>query len=489
MSCSHRLQVNPSFPVNTTEEAYTTLPEIRELVRATLVHLGEDPRVLDTFGGRGIEIKFTKATKQHGAFRVNADMPEVRAAALKVYGRPAQSRKEVTAPAMYRQLFTDGGFKLALTFARDSFTHTDAAHRADTVIHETCHLVDFLRAGGVVNDAHGAAWARLMQECGAAPQKKSAAGAEAYAPHVRCACMEGAWRPANMSDAVRIERTRALCARCKQPFEVREPEAKDARSQFNRAVTAGRRKEEAAVQVAAYLQKTMKTVETLRREGKLSMALFLVEQALNRLPDKPVNRHARNTLWMERVSLKQAMSQDPRGKEPSDEEMLAELGVRVNPEPADDANWLWLLDAPGPRAAAFMGAERGATKRNGVSHYHGEFGAHRFVLRQDGTPVAGLQVVNNTVAHVFTGAAFRRKGYAEKLFQHAQQVLGPLKYSEHRTPEGEQFAKAVRVNPSSLVTPGTEHLWERAKQRAEEQGHAGNWAYVTSIYARMRGAS
>ena len=39
--------------------------------------------------------------------------------------------------------------------------------------------------------------------------------------------------------------------------------------------------------------------------------------------------------------------------------------------------------------------------------------------------------------------------------------------------------------PANLVRPGLEKYWQRAKQRAEEEGHGGDWAYVVGIYKRM----
>lgn len=44
--------------------------------------------------------------------------------------------------------------------------------------------------------------------------------------------------------------------------------------------------------------------------------------------------------------------------------------------------------------------------------------------------------------------------------------------------------------PSNLVkTKKDEKYWNRAKEKAEEAGHKDNWAYVVSIYKRMRGSS
>lgn len=42
--------------------------------------------------------------------------------------------------------------------------------------------------------------------------------------------------------------------------------------------------------------------------------------------------------------------------------------------------------------------------------------------------------------------------------------------------------------PSSAVkTPEQEAAWKRAKAKAVEQGHAGDWDYVMEIYQRMAG--
>jgi len=41
--------------------------------------------------------------------------------------------------------------------------------------------------------------------------------------------------------------------------------------------------------------------------------------------------------------------------------------------------------------------------------------------------------------------------------------------------------------PAFVKTEKDEELWAKAKKRAEEQGHKGDWAYVTSIYKNMKG--
>jgi hypothetical protein len=42
--------------------------------------------------------------------------------------------------------------------------------------------------------------------------------------------------------------------------------------------------------------------------------------------------------------------------------------------------------------------------------------------------------------------------------------------------------------PSNLVkTHRDEELWSKAKARAAEQGHKGDWAYINGIYQRMKG--
>lgn len=39
--------------------------------------------------------------------------------------------------------------------------------------------------------------------------------------------------------------------------------------------------------------------------------------------------------------------------------------------------------------------------------------------------------------------------------------------------------------PANIVKPGQEKYWERAKKRAAEEGHEGDWAYVVGIFKRM----
>ena len=41
--------------------------------------------------------------------------------------------------------------------------------------------------------------------------------------------------------------------------------------------------------------------------------------------------------------------------------------------------------------------------------------------------------------------------------------------------------------PANIVKPGEEHIWERAKKKAAEQGHAEDWPYIVSIFQKMRG--
>lgn len=39
--------------------------------------------------------------------------------------------------------------------------------------------------------------------------------------------------------------------------------------------------------------------------------------------------------------------------------------------------------------------------------------------------------------------------------------------------------------PANIVRPGLEKYWERAKKRAADEGHEGDWPYVVGIYKRM----
>ena len=41
--------------------------------------------------------------------------------------------------------------------------------------------------------------------------------------------------------------------------------------------------------------------------------------------------------------------------------------------------------------------------------------------------------------------------------------------------------------PAFIHTAEQEHLWVRAKAQAAEQGHAGDYAYVTAIFKKMGG--
>ncbi len=42
--------------------------------------------------------------------------------------------------------------------------------------------------------------------------------------------------------------------------------------------------------------------------------------------------------------------------------------------------------------------------------------------------------------------------------------------------------------PANLVkTTRDERLWNEAKRRAAEEGHASDWRYITGIFQRMKG--
>jgi len=230
------LRVNPSFPVNRAPTAYQTLPEIKELVRATLLHLGEDAdRILAT-----VKVGFSPTTTKHGLFSAKSTPAAARAAAHKVYGRPARSKEE--ARSLLQQLYLDNAVALGLKFSRDSFTYQPLNDRISIVVHETCHLVDFIRnKGKVESGGHGASWAALMQECGERPDVTAAmVGTETY-PYIQCKCEGGKWRHARVSDAAKMAAALLAgqplkCARCMTDFNAVAPEARDARAVFDRTV-------------------------------------------------------------------------------------------------------------------------------------------------------------------------------------------------------------------------------------------------------------
>ena len=41
--------------------------------------------------------------------------------------------------------------------------------------------------------------------------------------------------------------------------------------------------------------------------------------------------------------------------------------------------------------------------------------------------------------------------------------------------------------PANMVKPGEEPIWERAKKKAADQGHAEDWPYIVSIFQKMKG--
>lgn len=121
-------------------DAYLTLEECEELVRAVFAHFGVN---------EPCPISWMRAERRAGV---------------------AQARRSAVASGS--DVVTKVAY--AISFSQPVFKAVNADSRVDTVIHESCHIVDIVRNGPRRNnrDGHGPAWQNLMRECGIAPNAK-----------------------------------------------------------------------------------------------------------------------------------------------------------------------------------------------------------------------------------------------------------------------------------------------------------------------------
>lgn len=155
---------NPAFPTRSGPQDYLDLKSIKELVDQTLEYLGKPVPV---------RVKWSRATAKHGSARQDFDLPErgliaTRAAALNAEVRArrmttAAARKQLNAyAATLPRVYT-------IVLAKPVFQHATVQSRADTIIHEACHIAAPFKAG------HGPEWQALMLRCGVKPEQYAAA--------------------------------------------------------------------------------------------------------------------------------------------------------------------------------------------------------------------------------------------------------------------------------------------------------------------------
>lgn len=101
-----------------------------------------------------------------------------------------------------------------------------------------------------------------------------------------------------------------------------------------------------------------------------------------------------------------------------------------------DDNWL-LSEKSSDDAKARAGAETGTTLENGVSHFKGEFGADRYLLKKDDQSVAGMQVVGGNIADFHIDEKAHMPNAGNYLVKRAIKDHPELSISEFASPEAE----------------------------------------------------
>lgn len=111
----------------------------------------------------------------------------------------------------------------------------------------------------------------------------------------------------------------------------------------------------------------------------------------------------------------------------------------------------YLLADPGE--VEQIGPERGARRRDGIARFRSEHGSFRYVLYEDGDPIAALQVVARpppkrgpwraTIANVYTVPGRRREGLASELLDAARRDFDEVVHSaSDLTSEGSAWKAA-----------------------------------------------
>lgn len=95
----------------------------------------------------------------------------------------------------------------------------------------------------------------------------------------------------------------------------------------------------------------------------------------------------------------------------------------------------------------FTDRETGVTLNDGVSVYIGAFGSVRFVLRESGVALGGLQIVTSPtktiVSNVFVKDGHRRQGIATRLYSEALKRFDNLTLSDDLSEDGKSWVSSL----------------------------------------------
>lgn len=124
-----------------------------------------------------------------------------------------------------------------------------------------------------------------------------------------------------------------------------------------------------------------------------------------------------------------------------------------------------------------IGPEKGRTPRggDGIAKYTSPHGSTRYVAYQGGVAVAALQVVSRDgrtarTANVYTIPEGRRQGWASRLLARARKDFERVEQapSEHRSAEGDAWARAANPRAVPLDTIDVDGMVEALAQKAVE---------------------
>lgn len=302
---------NPTFPTSDKPDAYMTVPAITQLVREALEFWGEPTDVLDV-----LKVSVMRSTKMHGAFSLKVGKANMQRASDLIRAMPPDVRRD-KAKTM-AALSAEKVYDLALKFSRDSLEHMPVQDRVNTIVHETAHLVDFMRSGTAEGDGHGPSWKALMAEAGV-EANKTGGSSEAMRAHAECDCR---YHVVDTQTGAAIAARAALglpaefkCLECKAAIrDVKPPQATDARRRFEMAVrrnvaklrerqqraladaarsaatmSAHRAAEQYARLYSSALRSLERAAEVLARAGDSAGALSVYRQGLAQIPVEELN--------------------------------------------------------------------------------------------------------------------------------------------------------------------------------------------------------
>ncbi len=173
-----RKNPHAGLQVSAAADAYLDLEECGELVGVVLTHL---TRVLANnrlYDPGPIPLSWDRALSRHGVCKIQ--------------------------PVLF------GRFSFALAFNQRAFERTTPEARAQTVIHESCHVV----AAMLGERGHGPAWKKCMELCGVKPDVYASTVEGAY-PTVTCPNCKTV-SSVSAATAARMQRggTRVICRKC-----------------------------------------------------------------------------------------------------------------------------------------------------------------------------------------------------------------------------------------------------------------------------------